>query len=413
MNSMSSTSAATVFKKSRLAGFFLLLGVVACQDAPTTEQQLLSRASTDGAAAAQLARLRLAENDLTAALQWWRQAAALDAPGALEHALMLQVRLEGKLATAHWLTAQQAAGQDYTHQLQPQLLAELGLWAMPPQTEFSAAENLAGASCSLRIQPVVTSAAAERTYQLLAQQWQQDPQLSQLPVCFAAVVRVQSTLLNCSEQAASRIHCEYQQLQQLVQQGQFQQLLLLGGRGIASFNNGIIQLPEDANLALLRHEFLHIAGFLDEYALSALAARAVCQSGRIAPNLLVGADNSTLARYRQRYRVATQDIELTAVDTCQAVGLQAYRPVAAVNSMRHFEAPLPQLYFDLLQQELEQAALLMPVQYYFAYLARQQEAWQDWYQLMHTAAGFGYPPAIRALSKLNQTTTAAAAAAED
>ncbi|OYW89613.1 MAG: hypothetical protein B7Z18_12820, partial [Alishewanella sp. 32-51-5] len=106
---MSRTSAATVFKKSRLAGFFLLLSVVACQDAPTTEQHLLSRASTDGAAAAQLARLRLAENDLTAALQWWRQAAALDAPGALEHALMLQVRLEGKLATAHWLTAQQAA----------------------------------------------------------------------------------------------------------------------------------------------------------------------------------------------------------------------------------------------------------------------------------------------------------------
>ncbi|MFN3900846.1 MAG: hypothetical protein ACK4ML_10795, partial [Alishewanella aestuarii] len=93
--------------------------------------------------------------------------------------------------------------------------------------------------------------------------------------------------------------------------------------------------------------------------------------------------------------------------------VQAYRPLAAVNSMRYFEAPLPQLYFDLLQQELEQAALLMPVQYYFAYLARQQEAWQDWYQLMHTAAGFGYPPAIRALSKLNQTTTAAAAAAED
>ena len=126
----------------------------------------------------------------------------------------------------------------------------------------------------------------------------------------------------------------------------------------------------------------------------------VCKAGRIAPNLLVGDDSNTLQRYLQRYPAAAATLELTPVDTCQAVGIQAYRPIAMLNSMRHYEADLPPLYLTLLQQELTQSERLMPVQYYFAYLARQNEAWQQWHSYMQRAAEFGYPPAIQALAGL-------------
>lgn len=381
--------------KSRLAGFFLFLCLLSCQEPPTEEQRLLQRAATDGNAASELARRRLAADDLPSALDWWRAAAVLNAEGALQHALMLQQRLEGKRSTAQWLAAQVQVDASMLQPLPAALLAELGFWqhsvlAVQPEPQ----------QCQLNIQPVVATAAAERSYRKLHQHWQQDPQLASLPVCFLPVLRIHAAVLNCSEQPGQRIQCDYRRLGHRVQQGQFQQLLIIGGRGVASFNNGIMQLPEQADLALLRHEFLHIAGFLDEYALAPVAARMVCKAGRIAPNLLVGDDNSTLQRYLQRYPAAAATLELTPVDTCQAVGIPAYRPIATLNSMRHYEADLPPLYLTLLQQELMQSERLMPVQYYFAYLARQNEAWQQWYSYMQLAADFGYPPAIQALASL-------------
>ena len=40
----------------------------------------------------------------------------------------------------------------------------------------------------------------------------------------------------------------------------------------------------------------------------------------------------------------------------------------------------------------------MPVQYYFAYLARQQQDWQQWQHFMQQAAIWGYPDAQQALA---------------
>lgn len=395
MNSTTLSKLRRFSLKSRLAGFFLFLCLLSCQEPPTEEQRLLQHATTDGQAASELARRRLAADDLPSALDWWRTAAVLNAEGALQHALMLQQRLEGKLSTVQWLAAQVQVDASMLQPLPASLLAELGFWSHTVSPVQAAPQQ-----CQLNIQPVIATAVAERSYQQLQQHWQQDPQLASLPVCFLPVMQIHASVLNCSEQPGQRIQCDYRRLSHRVQQGRFQQLLIMGGRGVASFNNGIIQLPEQADLALLRHEFLHIAGFLDEYALAPVAARMVCKAGRIAPNLLVGDDSNTLQRYLQRYPAAAATLELTPVDTCQAVGIQAYRPIATLNSMRHYEADLPPLYLTLLQQELTQSERLMPVQYYFAYLARQNEAWQQWYSYMQRAAEFGYPPAIQALAGL-------------
>ncbi len=66
--------------------------------------------------------------------------------------------------------------------------------------------------------------------------------------------------------------------------------------------------------------------------------------------------------------------------------------------MRFYELDLPQRYFVLAQQILTQPEQLMPVQYYFAYLARQQQNWLLWQQYMQQAADQGYTDAIQALA---------------
>lgn len=400
MSSRISTKVHTV-RKSQLAGFFLLaLSLSACQPAADYETQLIQRAATDATAAEKLARLRLANDELAAALLWWQQAARLKAPGALQHALQLQLRLEGKLATTLWLAEHPELLK--SAELSVHQLAELGFWsteASPITNKRLAVPSAEMIDCRLTIQPVISYASAERDWQRLLVAWQEDPQLSQLPVCFQPVHRVAASLLQCTESRNRLIRCDYRVLTELVQQADFQQLLVIAGRGIANFNNGIIQLPEQASLALLRHEFMHIAGFLDEYALAPVTAKAVCQPGRIAPNLIIGQQPATIEQYRQRYGHLLAELEFTEVSTCDAVGLQAYRPLAATNTMRYFEAPLPEGYFQLLQYELQQSQQFMPVQYYFAYLARQQEAWTDWLVLLQGAAALGYPAAVDTLSQ--------------
>lgn len=387
------TKLAYYLKKGRLAGFFVFCFLAGCKPIdPSSEQQLLLRAKTDATAAKHIARQRLATEELEAALHWWRLAAALGAEDALEHAVRLQLRLEGKLATAKWLERERPRLPALSNEL---LLAELGLWPAGQAEDQQGWQSTAG--CALTLQPVVSQAQGERTWRGLQLGWQQDPQLSRLPVCFKPLLRVTSTALNCSERIGDRIHCDYQALTSLVLDGEFQQLVIVAGRGIASYNNGIVQLPENAELTLLRHEFMHIAGFIDEYLLAPATAKAICEVGRIAPNLLIGDDLATVNRYLQHYAVAADELQLTAVDTCNALGMQAYRPIAAINPMRHFEADLPDFYWRVLQQMLNQPERLMPVQYYFAYLARQEQAWLTWMQLMQRAAGFGYPAAISAL----------------
>ncbi|MDP4946205.1 hypothetical protein [Alishewanella sp. SMS8] len=391
------TKLSQFLKKSRLAGFFVFVCLLGCQpSSPTTEQQLLAKAQTDAVAARTVAQQRLASNELEASLQWWRHAAKLGASDAFLHAIQLQQRLEGPLATAHWLQQQLVEQPQLTADLPSSILMELGLW--PESLDNMSVAWQSPAGCRLTLQPVVTQAEGERSWHSLQQAWQADPQLATLPVCFKPLLRITSTALNCSEVTVARIHCDYQALSDAVLAGDFQQLLVIAGRGVASYNNGIVQLPAQANLALLRHEFLHIAGFLDEYALSAISARAVCRAGRVAPNLLIGNSPELVARYQQQYAIDNRtDLALTPVDTCRAVNMQAYRPIAALNPMRHLEAPLPPFYWQLLQQQLAQSEQLMPVQYYFAFLARQQQAWQHWQSYMQAAAAFGYPAAIAAL----------------
>lgn len=382
--------------KSQLAGFFAFILLSACQPAPDGETVLMQQAQTDAGAAMTLARQRLANAEYDAALHWMRQAASLGDSKALQHALQLQQRQQGRLATAQWLQQQLDSNTMAASAVSAAQRAELGLWQ---GNNASSVGYQHPQGCQLTLQPVASQQAGVDTWQQLLQQWQHDAQLSQLAVCFLPLYTINSTSLQCSEDSNSLLQCRYQALEQLVANGDFSQLVVVAGRGKASYNNGILQLPDNASLALLRHEFMHILGFIDEYQLPAATAQQVCKSGKFYPNIIVTeAASADAAAYLQQWQLDAEDITLTAIESCKHTTLQAYRVVAQSNLMRSFELAMPPLYFQLAQQILTQPENLMPVQYYFAYLARQQQNWQRWQHYMQQASELGYSDAQQALA---------------
>ncbi|WP_372628073.1 hypothetical protein [Arsukibacterium sp.] len=397
---MSSINLRAKFYKSQLAGFFALLLFGCSPDNNlATEQQLMDDAAVEPAAAMQLGRQRLADNELDAALQWFRQAAKLGDTQGLNHAIQLQQRLEGRLATATWLQHTVDSKQLAAAAISPAHRAALGLWQSTPSAVANSG-YYAAAGCNLTIQPVASQQAGIVRWQQLQSAWAKDPLLSSLPVCFNDLIIVNAPALNCSEQAASRISCNYDVLTKQVLAGKFSQLLVIAGRGLASYNNGILQLPDTASLALLQHEFMHVLGFIDEYPLSRASAESVCQPGTFATNVLFDDSPVTLAAWQQRWQPMADNVKLQAVSTCNATGQQAYRVVATINPMESYQTAMPAFYHQLMVRSLNQTEHIMPVQYYFAYLARQQQAWQHWHALMQIAAGHGYPEAVAALQYL-------------
>ncbi len=398
-------------QKSRLAGFFLSL-LTACQPAavPTVPGQLSFHQAKEAMARQMPAK----------AATLYRQAAEQGYWPAVPAYLATQqgpARQHSTEALSNWLqqlaVTQQliAAAADPTEQQQlQQLQAELGAWqlltaAQQQQLQQPYLQQFQTVSaCALTLQPVLSTLASADNWLGLMQQWQQDPQLSQLAICFNSPQFIDSSDLACSEQAGVRIHCQASALVPVVLQGQATQLVVVAGQGHASYNNGWLQLPVGADLALFRHELSHLFGFLDEYPLSAAVAADECVPGRITPNLVFA--KSDVTSYLQHWQLAATDIELTAVATCQQLKQQAYRVVAADSHLQHYELPMPALYLQLMQQQLQQPQLLMPVQYYFAYLARQQQKWPQWQQLMQLAAQAGYPAAKEALVALPQAKAA-------
>ena len=382
----------------------LLCCLVGCEPAlqHLPEQQLMDEAQQgNGAAALILAKRREQQGDVQAALNWYQKAVDTGLTSELADLLALKQRQDGFLATAGYLE-QYLQQQRSLDAAQADLAADYGIW----QYVHSAAQsplNL-NSSCSLTLQPVVQSKAGSRQLQLLQQQWQQDPQFSSLSVCFLPEKRVNSTDLQCSYQVGQRIQCQYQVLMPQVVQGGFSQLLVVAGEGNANYNNGIVQLAESSSFEVFRHEFAHILGFIDEYSLSAQVAEAECSKDKIRPNLLT--DKTQLELYLKHWQLEMQDVQLEAVDSCYKAGKQAYAPVSTLSFMRSHEAEVPDLYFKLMQKVLTQPELIMPVQYFYAYLARQQQDWQSWQILMEQAAKQGYPDAQESIQKATTIPTA-------
>jgi hypothetical protein len=377
--------------------FWLFICLSGCEPALEhwPEQRLMDEAQHgNGAAALILAKKREKQGDLQAALTWYQKAVDAGFTNELTAFISLKQKQDGFLAAASYLE-HHLQQQQSLNAAEADLAADFGLWQYVHNSVQSPIHS--NSSCSLTLQPVVQSKAGSRQLQLLQQQWLQDPQFSSLSVCFLPEKRINSTDLQCGYQPGQRIQCQYQVLMPYVAQGGFSQLLVVAGEGNANYNNGIVQLAESSSFEVFRHEFAHILGFIDEYSLSEQVAQAECNSDKIRPNVLT--DKSQLKVYLEHWQLEKQDIHLHPVDSCRMAGKQAYAPVSRLSFMRSHEAEVPDLYFDLMQKVLAQPEQIMPVQYFYAYLARQQQDWQNWRLFMQQAAKRGYPDAQQALQQ--------------
>jgi hypothetical protein len=400
-------------KKSRFSGFFtlkntlvifLLCCLFGCEPAleHLPEQQLMDEAQQgNGTAAVILAKKREQQGDSQAALNWYQKAVDAGLTNELAALIALKQNQDGFLAAASYLE-QHLQQQQSLNAAEADLATDYGLWHYAQSPTYSTFNS--NSSCSLTLQPVVQSKAGSRQLHLLQQHWLQDPQLSSLSVCFLPEKRVNSTDLQCSYKAGQRIQCQYQVLMPQVVQGGFSQLLVVAGEGTANYNNGIVQLAESSSFEVFRHEFAHILGFIDEYSLSAQVAEAECSSDKIRPNLLT--NKNQLDVFLQHWQLQPDEVQLMPVDSCNKVGVQAYAPVNDLSFMRSHEADVPHLYFNLMQKVLAQPELIMPVQYFYAYLARQQQDWRSWRLLMEQAAKQGYPDAKHSLQEASAIPTA-------
>lgn len=376
-------------KKGRLAGFFLLLTLCGCQPdwAAKSDAELFVAATTEPGAALELGQRRASEQQWPAALKWQQQALQLGQSSALAPLLQLMEHQHGYYAAAEYLSDwMQSARQ------QPDiaLTSHYGLWqGGSPVSGWQAPH------CALTLQPVVQNQQAEQHWQYLLTNWQQDNAMNTLAVCFAPAVRVSSLQLRCSMDSKTRVQCDYQHLADLVNTAAITQLLVIGGEGGASYNNGILQLAQTSAYSVFRHEFAHVLGFIDEYRLPVSTARQVCLRPDI-PNLLT--DLSLLTAHQQRFSHQVQAEQLIKVETCAEAGRQAYA-LADWSLMRYHEAELSPLYLQLMQHQLSSAKELMPVQYLYAYKARMAGDMVSWALFMRQAAALGYPDAIRLLEE--------------
>lgn len=374
-------------QKGRLAGFFLLL-LSACQPSQTVVPGALEFAKAQQAIQAKLP-MKAAEH-LALAIQQGH-------PDAPSQWIRLTQTEQGPLQQYQQL--QQWRSQP----LDADSAALLGLWQEQGLTRPQLSPEPATSQCQLNIQPVLTSASATSHWQQFRQNWPASA-FATLPLCFLPPAFVDSRALQCSETPGSRIQCNAQVLQEIVSSGRAQLLMVVAGRGNASFNNGWLQLPENFTPALFRHEFSHALGFLDEYALPESVAAVECLQTDLTPNILFAA--ADLVRYTAYWQLGGEQLRLTPVATCDAVNRQVYRVVEANSHMQHFELPVPALYVRLMQQQLKQPQQVMPVQYYFASLARQRQDLASWRQLMQQAAAFGYPAALDGLTAAGFSSTA-------
>lgn len=376
------TSLLSLQIKSRLAGFFLCCFLLGCEDASPV---LPGQAAYDAGQRAQMQGLPIR------AQEYYQRAATQGSLPAVAARLAMQTPSESTVALYHWL---QQLPQPMQKSLQP-FYQQLGYQL--PVSALNTQRVPAHQRCQLTIQPVFSAQLEKTQWLSLVSAWQQDEFLQTLPICFLPAYQVAAEQLRCSDFPEQRLTCELSSLQDLVLSGHFQQLLIMSGRGTANYNNGVLHLPTNADLALLRHEFSHIVGFIDEYALAHPVAQSECKPGRMTPNLLFS--KADLETYVRHFKVSAQKIALTPVATCQHVGLQAYRVVAEDSHLQHFELDVPSLYQQLIQQQLANSAQFMPVHYYFAYLARQQNNWSLWQAQMQRAAAFDYAPAKSALEE--------------
>ncbi len=199
-----------------------------------------------------------------------------------------------------------------------------------------------------------------------------DARLADLGICLSKPIWLEEHL-NCSDNYNNthRLGCNLTQVSQWIKQTSASHIVVVGKKGKANVQNGVMYLDALDSYSVFVHELAHFAGFVDEYALNEIAAKAYC--GNInATNLLFINDNEFILNIQpleqmKIWQESPYFSGLYTASTCNNSSVQALKPSSDITFMEYHDSNyIPELYLSLWRDVIKSQRGMRPVLRYLS-----------------------------------------------
>ncbi|WOH37927.1 hypothetical protein RI844_01445 [Thalassotalea fonticola] len=203
--------------------------------------------------------------------------------------------------------------------------------------------------------------------------------------CFKTPKYIGPDKLQCGHHRSERINCDVELIVGTGLNEDIKYIGVLGPKGVANVNNGVVYIDQLDSQLVLEHELLHLIGFIDEYPLNKLNT-ACEQQGALAKNVinikksiysserdarakvmpllpwkdLIKAGTPISYETPQGFRLGTpenfsNDVGLFVANTCKNYQVasevnETFKPVNKVTQLQYFEEHLPLDYESITKQ---------------------------------------------------------------
>ena len=234
-----------------------------------------------------------------------------------------------------------------------------------PQPQFSS-------ECLQNIVLVANGLEAMVNSTNIANSFSKDARFKGTGICVSEPIWLDN-LLDCSDDwlRSGRLGCNLSTIGQWVREGQGSHLVIVGLRGKANVQSGVMYIDALDAYSVFVHELAHFAGFVDEYRLPTMSANAYCGNIR-ATNLLFEQDNGFMLDVKpynqlQLWQSMPEFSGLFPAATCEGTPVAALKPAPGANFLQHHEIEtIPAIYMSLWKQVLKAQSGTRPVLRYLS-----------------------------------------------
>lgn len=224
-----------------------------------------------------------------------------------------------------------------------QLAAEMALKIpLSKSLDLNALWTQTGEVCQQKVLTIVNDLAGYKHLPRLIKSFNE--QFS-LPICFSQPIYLDAKQLACLNNANEPIACTIND-KLFIEQFEYHKLAIFVQSGVANAHGKRLSMRYSQSAHVLLHELMHLYGFIDEYPLKTPLAKRICNvktTSRIAKNIVVtrfGLNEKPTINYKGETWYAT--------NTCNNVGLQAYKPVNQTTHLELLDLAMPERYREWL-----------------------------------------------------------------
>lgn len=243
--------------------------------------------------------------------------------------------------------------------------------------------------CHMQVQPVVNSLDGISKISDIKTQFGNDKRLNGLSICISHPIWVKPEQMNCDAnwRSQGRLGCDLSYLATQLKAPNFTHLLVVGEKGKANVNNGVLYIDLVDTYDVVVHELAHFVGFADEYPLSESLAERICHIDNPPPNIVLQVpvlepeldvvddesfdliaeqteesdNNESLPLDLSYWERFGERIQLTRSRTCDNHKNQAYKASKRLTFMEYYDTKyIPPLYLAMWEDRLSQKENLLP-----------------------------------------------------